>query len=75
MYYIIGPERSAEALAQKDGLRRGEWKRIGRFLDAFGREYREDADVVLSTHDAWQLKEFGQIHEYVVSHTRRVRAA
>lgn len=66
MHYIIGPERSAEAMARKVGLRREEWRHIGRLDDARGRSYVNDR--VLETHDAWQLADIALIYDEVRAH-------
>ena len=67
MHFIIGPERSAEALARKVGLRKEEWRWIGRLDDVRDRSF--DNDRVLSTHDAWQLRDVVEINDYVESHS------
>ena len=54
MFYIIGPRPSAEAMARKNGLLLGEWRRVGRLEDV-GALHMTSLDVILSTHDAYQL--------------------
>ena len=62
MYYVIGPERSAEALARKVGLREEEWRPVRAVGDlimyaAFSRRHNR----FLVTHDAWQLGDYNEI--------------
>lgn len=58
MHYVMGPERSAEALARKNGLRADEWVWLGCVGDVEGRLFAVGADLVHETHDAWQLPEY-----------------
>ena len=57
MHYIIGPERSAEALARKVGLRREEWALVRGPRDLSGVDL-SGQHRFLETHDAWQLGEY-----------------
>lgn len=61
MYYVIGPERSADAMAAKFGLRRDEWRRIGSEAGAMLAPVFHEYNRFLVTHDAWQLRDYDQI--------------
>lgn len=52
MYYVIGPERSCEAMARKFGLRPDEWKRVMCATDVMLAPVFDKQSRFLVTHDA-----------------------
>lgn len=73
MFYILGPARSVEAMARKNGLRKGEWRGVSRAGDIKGRSFGKH-DIVLQTHDFTALSDCVDITEYVEERMRGKKA-